>query len=77
MADRAGQDNRFPGGQPAQGGEVADGGGGDAGAGGEVEALEGGLLVEAGPVQAAADGGVLLGLQRRISGGAFAPALST
>jgi hypothetical protein len=43
--------------QPTQGGEVADGGGRQFRAGGEVELLEGGGLVEAGPAQPPSDRG--------------------
>ena len=48
-ADRAVEDDRFPGVQPAQRGQVADLRGGQLGAGGEVEALQGGLFFEPGP----------------------------
>ena len=47
-ADRAVEDDRLAGGEPAQGGEVADLGGGQLRGGGEVEALEGGLGLEPG-----------------------------
>ena len=49
--DRAVQDDRLAGVQPAQCGQVADLRGGQLGAGGQVEALEGGLLLEPGPSQ--------------------------
>ena len=47
-ADRAVDDDLLAGVQPAQRGEVADRGGGQFRAGGEVEAFDGGLLVEVG-----------------------------
>ena len=48
-ADRAVEDDRLAGGQPAQRGEVADLGGGQLRRGGEVEPFEGGLGLEPGP----------------------------
>jgi hypothetical protein len=46
--DRAVQENRLSTVEPAQGGEVPDLRRGEFGAGGEVEAFQGGLLVEMG-----------------------------
>jgi site-specific DNA recombinase len=50
-ADRTVEDHRLAGVQPAQRGQVADLGSGQLRAGAEVEALEGGLLLEAGLAQ--------------------------
>jgi hypothetical protein len=47
--DRAVEDHRLPGAQPAQRGQVADLRGGQLGAGGEIEAFQGGLFFEPGP----------------------------
>ena len=55
-ADGAVEDHGLAGVQPAQGGQVADLGGGQLRAGGEVEAFEGGLLLEPGLAQPAGDG---------------------
>ena len=55
-ADRAVEDDGLAGGQPAQGGEVADLGGGQLRGGAEVEALEGGLGLEPGAADPALQG---------------------
>ena len=57
--DRAVQDHRLPGGQPAQRGQVPDLRGGQLGVGGEVEALQRRGLLEPGTAGAAGDGGGL------------------
>ena len=53
------QDDRLTGGEPAQGGEVADLRGGDLRVRGEVEPLQGDLLLEAGAADPAGQGGAL------------------
>jgi len=50
------QDDGLGGVQPPQGGQVPDLGGGDLRGGGEVEAFQGGLLLEPGPAEPAGDG---------------------
>ena len=55
-ADRAVEDDGLPGGQPAQGGKVADLGGGQFWCGGEVESLQGGFGLEPGPAEPAGQG---------------------
>ena len=55
-ADGPVEDDRFPGLQPAQGGEVADLGGGQLRRGAEVEALQGGLAFEPGGPDPAVQG---------------------
>src|SRR3954462_15631326 len=57
--DRAVQDHRLPGVQPAQRGEIPDLRGGQLRVGGEVEPLQGGGLLEASAAGAAGDGGGL------------------